>query len=88
MFNPKADDEAVVNEQVATIGHIGVGDAMQVPYIRTRSVGRWHATWAEDHAPGSGIVRTTEEFLFTPNVLVSPESSPTTDGRPFLCRTL
>ena len=30
VFNPKADDEAVVNEQVASVAHIGVGAVMQV----------------------------------------------------------
>ncbi len=72
MFNPKADDEAVVNEQVATIAHIGLGDVMHVH------------TYAPDQLDGGaprgpdiavrvvGIVRTTEEFLVTPNALVSP----------------
>jgi ABC-type lipoprotein release transport system permease subunit len=72
MFNPTADDETVINEQVATVEHIGVGDVMHV-----------HA-YAPDQLDGGtphgpkialrvvGVVRTSEEFLITPNALVSP----------------
>jgi ABC-type lipoprotein release transport system permease subunit len=72
MFNPKADDEAVVNEQVATIDHIGVGDVMQV-----RTYAPDQLNGGTPHGPKIalrvvGIVRTTEEFLFAPNALVSP----------------
>jgi ABC-type lipoprotein release transport system permease subunit len=72
MFNPKADDETVVNEQVATIEHIGVGDVMQV-----RTYAPDQLNGGTPHGPKIalrvvGIVRTTEEFLFTPNALVSP----------------
>jgi hypothetical protein len=73
MYNPRADDEVVVNEQVAALAHIGVGDALQIQ------------AYAPDQPSASGapqgpritlrvvgVVRTVEEFLFTPNVLVSP----------------
>ena len=72
MFNPKADDEAVVNEQVATIGHIGVGDAMQVRTYAPDQLGGGTPHGPKITLRVVGIVRTTEEFLFTPNVLVSP----------------
>jgi hypothetical protein len=72
MFNPKADNEAVVNEQVATIAHIGLGDVM---HVRTYAPDQLEG--GTPHGPNIavrvvGIVRTTEEFLFTPNALVSP----------------
>jgi hypothetical protein len=73
MFNPRADDEAVVNEQVATVEHIGIGDV--VP-IQTYSPDQPSAT-GTPHGPKIalrivGIVRTAEEFLFVPNALISP----------------
>jgi ABC-type lipoprotein release transport system permease subunit len=72
MFNPKADDEAVVNEQVATIEHIGVGDVMQVRTYAPDQFGNGVPHGPKIALRVVGIVRTTEEFLFTPNALVSP----------------
>ena len=72
MFNPKADDEAVVNEQVATVAHIGVGDVMHVRTYAPDQLGGGTPNGPEIALRVVGIVRTTEEFLFTPNALVSP----------------
>ncbi|MGO9965144.1 MAG: FtsX-like permease family protein [Acidimicrobiales bacterium] len=73
MFNPRADDEAVVNEQVASEEHVRVGDVVQ---IQAFAPDQPDAT-GTPHGPEIplrvvGIVRTVEEFLFTPNALVSP----------------
>lgn len=73
MFNPRAGNEMVVNEQVATEDDVHVGQVLHIkafapdqptatgtprgPFISLRVV---------------GIVRTAEEFLFTPGALVSP----------------
>ncbi len=73
MFNPKADDELVVNDQLAAAEDIHVGDV--VPSRPT--------LWTNPTATGTphgpmmklrvvGIVRTAEELLFVPDVLVSP----------------
>ena len=73
MFNPRADDEAVVNEQVAAVEHIGVGDIVRAQLYATDQPSLSGAP----HGPVIplrvvGVVRTVEEFLFTPNALISP----------------
>ena len=73
MFNPKADNEVVVNDQVAAVEHIRVGEVVPV---QAYALDQPSAT-GTPHGPMMklrvvGIVRTAEELLFVPNVLVSP----------------
>ena len=73
MFNPKADNEVVVNDQVAAVEHIRLGEVVPV---QAYALDQPSAT-GTPHGPMMklrvvGIVRTAEELLFVPNVLVSP----------------
>jgi hypothetical protein len=73
MFNPRADDEIVVNDQLAAAEDIHVGEVVPV---QAYALDQPSAT-GTPHGPKMklrvvGIVRTAEELLFVPNVLVSP----------------
>ncbi len=73
MFNPKADDEVVVSDELAAVEGIHVGEVVPVQgYALDQPL----AT-GTPHGPTMklrvvGIVRTSEELLFVPTVLVSP----------------
>jgi ABC-type lipoprotein release transport system permease subunit len=73
MFNPKADDEIVVNDQVAKVEGVHVGDVLHVQAFASDQP---EAT-SPPHGPMInlrvvGVVRTAEELLFIPEVLLSP----------------
>ena len=73
MFNPKAADEVVVDDQFASAEKVRVGDVVPV---QAYALDQPEAT-GTPHGPTMklrvvGIVRTAEELLFVPGVLVSP----------------
>jgi ABC-type lipoprotein release transport system permease subunit len=73
MFNPKADDELVVNDQLAAVEGVRVGDVL---HVQAYALDQPEATGAP-HGPMMklrvvGIVRTSEELLFVPEVILSP----------------
>ena len=73
MFNPKSDDEVVVTDELAAVEGIHVGAVVPV---RAYALDQPLAT-GTPHGPMMklrvvGIVRTSEELLFVPSVLVSP----------------
>ena len=73
MFNPKADDEVVVNDQLAAAEDIHVGAVVPVQAYaldQPLAVGTPHGPMMKLRVVG--IVRTSEELLFVPNVMVSP----------------
>ncbi len=73
MFNPKADDEVVVNDQLAAVEDIHVGEGVPVQAYaldQPLATGTPHGPMMKLRVVG--IVRTSEELLFVPNVLVSP----------------
>ncbi len=73
MFNPKSDDEVVVNDQLAAAEDIHVGDVVPVQAYaldQPLATGTPHGPMMKLRVVG--IVRTSEELLFVPVVLVSP----------------
>jgi hypothetical protein len=74
MYNPRADDEIVVDEDTAKQAHVHVGDAVDVHAYGARQDDTSGAppTGAQLHLRVVGIVRTTEQFLFTPMAVLSP----------------
>ena len=73
MFNPKSDDEIVVNDQVASLEGVHIGDVLHVQSYaldQPDAVGVPHGPMMNLRVVG--VVRTAEELLFVPEVLVSP----------------
>ena len=73
MFNPKSDDELVVNDQLAAAEDLHVGDVVHVQAYaldQPDAVGTPHRPTMNLRVVG--IVRTAEELLFVPGALVSP----------------
>jgi hypothetical protein len=73
MFNPKADDEIVVNDELAAVEGVRVGDVL---HVQAYALDQPQATGAP-HGPMInlrvvGVVRTAEELLFVPEVVLSP----------------
>jgi hypothetical protein len=73
MFDPRSDDEMVVDAQAAAVEHLKVGDV--VPFAayapdQTDTSGPAHGAKVDLHI--TGIVQDIDEFLFTPGALVSP----------------
>src|SRR3984957_11136301 len=73
MYNPRADDEMVVDEQVASAMHVRGGDIIPFhAYAPDQPATQGTPKGASVGLKVVGIVRDTEEFLFTPGGLVSP----------------
>jgi ABC-type lipoprotein release transport system permease subunit len=73
MFNPRADNEMVVNEQVAAQDHVHVGDVLHIQAYASdqpNAVGTPRGPMINLRVVG--VVRTAEEYLFVPGALVSP----------------
>jgi hypothetical protein len=73
MFNPKSDDEIVVNDELASAEGVRIGDVL---HVQSYALDQPEAVGAP-HGPTMnlrvvGVVRTAEELLFVPEVLVSP----------------
>ena len=73
MFNPKSDDEIVVNDELASAEGVRIGDVL---HVQSYALDQPEAVGAR-HGPTMnlrvvGVVRTAEELLFVPEVLVSP----------------
>ena len=73
MFDPKADDEIVVNDQLASADDVHVGDVL---HVQAFALDQPEAR-GTPHGPVMslrvvGVVRTAEELLFVPGALVSP----------------
>jgi hypothetical protein len=73
MFDPRSDDEMVVDEQVAAQEHLKVGDVVPfVAYAPDQPDASGPALGASVHLHITGIVRDVDEYLFSPGALVSP----------------
>jgi hypothetical protein len=73
MFNPRSDDEVVDDEQLAAAVHVRVGDVVPFhAYGPDQASTEGQPTGAQIALRVVGIVRDTEEYLFTPGVMVSP----------------
>ncbi len=73
MFNPKSDDEMVVDEQVAEVEHLTVGDVVPfTAYAPNQPDTSGPALGAKVDLHITGVVRDIDEFLFSPGALVSP----------------
>jgi ABC-type lipoprotein release transport system permease subunit len=73
MFNPKADDEIVVNDQVAALEGVHLGDVLHVQaYASDQPLATGTPHGPMMNLRVVGVVRTAEELLFVPGVLVSP----------------
>jgi hypothetical protein len=73
MFDPRSDDEMVVDEQAAAVEHLKVGDVITfVAYAPDQTDTSGPALGAKVGLHITGIVRDVDEFLFTPGALVSP----------------
>ncbi len=73
MFDPRSDDEMVVDEQVAAVEHVKVGDVLPFSaYAPDQPDTSGPALGAKVNLHVTGIVRDVDEFLFTPGALVSP----------------
>jgi len=73
MFDPRSDDEMVVDEQVAAVEHLKVGDVVPfVAYAPDQPDTTGPALGAKVDLHITGIVRDVDEYLFTPGALVSP----------------
>jgi ABC-type lipoprotein release transport system permease subunit len=73
MFDPRSDDEMVVDEQVAAVEHLRVGDVVPfVAYAPDQPDTSGPALGARVDLHITGIVRDVDEYLFSPGALVSP----------------
>ena len=73
MFDPRSDDEMVVDEQVAAAEHLKVGDVVPfVAYAPDQPDTSGPALGAKVDLHITGIVRDVDEYLFSPGALVSP----------------
>ena len=73
MYNPRADDEMVVDEQTASAMHVRVGEIIPFhAYAPDQPATQGTPRGARLGLKVVGIVRDTEEFLFTPGGLISP----------------
>jgi hypothetical protein len=72
MFDPRSDDEMVVDEQVAAVEHLKVGDVVPfVAYAPDQPDTTGPALGAKVDLHITGIVRDVDEYLFSPGALVS-----------------
>ncbi len=73
MFDPRSDDEMVVDEQAAAVDHLSVGDVLPFDaYAPDQTDTTGPALGARVGLHITGIVRDVDEYLFTPGGLVSP----------------
>ena len=73
MFDPKSDDEMVVDEQTAAVEHLKVGDVVPfAAYAPDQPDTSGPALGAKVDLHITGIVRDVDEYLFSPGALVSP----------------
>ncbi len=73
MYNPRADDEMVVDDQTASAMHVRVGEIIPFhAYAPDQLATQGTPRGARIGLEVVGIVRDTEEFLFTPGGLISP----------------
>ena len=74
MFDPKADDEIVIDEDTAKQLHLGIGDVGDVHAYGAHQddTSGEPPTGVQLHLKVVGIVRSTQQFLFTPMVFLSP----------------
>jgi ABC-type antimicrobial peptide transport system permease subunit len=74
MFDPRADDEMVIDEDTAKQEHASIGDVVDVHAYGARQddTSGEPPTGAQLHLRVVGIVRSTQQFLFTPMVFLSP----------------
>lgn len=73
MFDPRSDDEMVIDEQVAAVEHLKVGDVVPfVAYAPDQPDTSGPALGAKVDLHITGIVRDVDEYLFSPGALVSP----------------
>ena len=73
MFDPRSDDEMVIDAQTAAVAHLKVGDVFPFAAYapdQTDTSGAAHGAKVGLHV--TGIVQDVDEFLFTPGALVSP----------------
>ncbi len=73
MFDFRSDDEMVVDEQVAAVEHLKVGDVLPFrAYAPNQPDTTGPALGAKVDLQITGIVRDVDEYLFSPGALVSP----------------
>jgi FtsX-like permease family len=73
MYDPRSDDEMVIDEQVAAVEHLKVGDVVPfAAYAPDQPDTSGPALGARVDIHITGIVRDVDEYLFTPGGLVSP----------------
>ena len=73
MFDPKSDDEMVVDEQAAAADHLKVGTVVPfAAYAPDQPDTTGPARGAKVDLHLTGIVRDVDEYLFSPGALVSP----------------
>lgn len=73
MFDPKSDDEMVIDEQVAATEHLGVGAVVPFQaYAPDQPDTSGTPAGAKVDLHITGIVRDVDEYLFSPGALVSP----------------
>ena len=74
MFNPKADNEMVVNEQVAVQDDVHVGDVVHIQaYAPDQPNAEGTPRGPLINLRVVGVVRTAEEYLFVPGASSPPE---------------
>ncbi len=73
MYNPRADDEMVIDDQTARAMHVRAGEIVPFhAYAPDQPATQGQPRGASIGLKVVGIVRDTEEFLFTPGGLISP----------------
>ena len=73
MYNPRADDEMVIDQDVAATEHLGVGSVIPFhAYAPDQPATQGEPKGANVALKVVGVVRDTDEFLFTPGGLLSP----------------